>query len=104
MYLKFLVYRVEYDTVHNGLHGTTATEEADGAEFKELIGSLFVRLLARTERAVARKAAEEKIAAEACRWGAGCRREAASRERWHTKRLYTRAAAERAAAEQAAAV
>ena len=43
MYLKFLVYRVEYDTVHNGLHGTTATEETDGAEFKEPTGSLFVR-------------------------------------------------------------
>ena len=28
--------------MHNGLHGTTATEETDGAEFKELVGSLFV--------------------------------------------------------------
>ena len=45
MDLKFMVYQVEYDIVHSGLHGATATEEADGAEFKELIGSLFVRVI-----------------------------------------------------------
>ena len=39
MDLKFMVYRVEYDTVHKGLHGTTATEEADGAEFLVVNGA-----------------------------------------------------------------
>ena len=43
MYLKIMGYRVKCDIVHNGLHGTTATEETDGAEFKELTASLFVR-------------------------------------------------------------
>ena len=39
MDLKFMVYRVEYVTVHNGLPGTTATEEADGAEFLVVNGA-----------------------------------------------------------------
>ena len=41
MDLKLMVYRGKYDTVHNGLHGTTATEEADGAEFQKLVRPLF---------------------------------------------------------------
>merc|ERR1712129_255849 len=39
MYVKFVVYRVEYVIVHNGLPGITATEEANGAEFLVVNGA-----------------------------------------------------------------
>ena len=39
MDMKFMVYRVEYNSVHNRFPGTIATGETDGAEFLVVNGA-----------------------------------------------------------------